>query len=41
MAKEPNKVQQELDKYRKTGIAYLSKEDKKLDFSKVDKPKKP
>lgn len=37
MAEEKNKVQEELDKFRETGIAYLSEEDKDFDFSKVDK----
>ena len=37
MAKEKNKVQEELDKYRQDGKAYLSEKDKDMDFSKVDK----
>jgi hypothetical protein len=38
MEGEKSKVQQELDNYRKDGIAYLSDEDTNIDFSKVDAP---
>ena len=38
MAKEKSKAQKELDEYRETKIAYLSKADKDMDFSKADSP---
>jgi hypothetical protein len=38
--KEKNNVQEELDEYRKTGIAYLSEDDVDMDFSNVDKKPK-
>lgn len=42
MAKEnenKNEAQLELDAFRTTGIAYLSDDDKDMDFSNVDDPK--
>ncbi len=39
MKKEKSKAQKQLEEFRKTGIAYLSEEDKDFDFSKVDDPK--
>ncbi len=35
---ERNEVKEQLEKYRETGVAYLSNEDKDMDFSKVDDP---
>ena len=40
MAKVKSKEQIELDQRRKSGIAYLSKEDMKLDCTEQPKPKK-
>lgn len=38
--KDDKKVKEELEKFRKTKIAYLNPEDKKLDFSKPSSDKK-
>lgn len=39
MEKEKNDVQAELDKYRETGIAYLSEKDEDLDFTELSPEK--
>jgi hypothetical protein len=39
MEKPKNDVQAELDKYRETGVAYLSAEDKDLDFANLSPEK--
>lgn len=38
MTEEKTEAQKELDEFRKTGVAYLSEEDKDMDFSKTGKP---